>query len=270
MSLIYRESAEKLGLVKNKFILNLSKRLEENIYKHSDFITGQTQGIVENIKQRYPAKKLHWLKNGVDIDYFIKNNQSSRWRTLNGFNTEDFILLYGGIIGHAQGLDVILKAADKLRNFDKIKFVLVGDGPEKESLLILKEKLSLSNVYFLENVDKSTMLTILKDIDAAIIPLKKLDLFKGAIPSKIFENLIMKKPILLGVDGEAKELFVNDGKCGFYFEPENFIELSEKIITLYNSPGLIKVFGENAYKYVIQNFSRDKIAENFISFILQN
>ena len=61
---------------------------------------------------------------------------------------------------------------------------------------------------------------IIKDIDVSIIPLKKLDLFLGAIPSKIFENLAMEKAVLLGVDGEAKNLFVEEGKCARYFEPE--------------------------------------------------
>ena len=267
---LWPESAEKLGLVTNKYILNISKRLEENIYRNSDFISGQTQGIVVNIKKRFPYNKIHWLKNGADIEYFLRNTRSGNWRKENGFSKEDFILLYGGIIGHAQGLEVILKAAEMLIKYDKIKFVLVGDGPEKESLLNMKDKLKLDNVYFIDNVDKPTMLTILNEIDASVIPLKKLDLFKGAIPSKIFENLILKKPVLLGVDGEAKELFIDEGKCGLYFEPENNIALSEQIIALYNSPDLFRELGENAYKYVVENFSRDKIAENFINFILQN
>ena len=83
---------------------------------------------------------------------------------------------------------------------------------------------------------------VLKEVNAAVIPLRKLDLFLGAIPSKIFENLAMKIPVLLGVNGEAKELFVNQGKCAIYVEPENENELARArdlaIMTLLFSTGL--------------------------------
>ena len=69
-----------------------------------------------------------------------------------------------------------------------------------------------------------------------IVPLKKLDLFLGAIPSKIFDALALSKPILLGVDGEAKSLFIDQGQAGIYFEPENEISLAKALIELENEP----------------------------------
>jgi len=107
-------------------------------------------------------------------------------------------------------------------------------------------------------------------INAAIIPLKKLDLFKGAIPSKIFENLAMKKPILLGVEGEAKELFIDEGKCGLAFIPEDANDLSIKILDLFNDNGKSEQLGENGYNYVERKFTRDKIAAEFWDFVLKN
>ena len=108
------------------------------------------------------------------------------------------------------------------------------------------------------------MPAIVNAIDVAVIPLKKLDLFLGAIPSKIFENLAMKKPILLGVDGEAKELFIEKGKAGLFFEPENYNELADKILFLNNDRSKIKEYGLNGYNYVLNNFSRNKIANDFV------
>ena len=171
---------------------------------------------------------------------------------------------------HAQGLEVVMNAALRLKDTINIKFVIVGDGPRKESLLKIKNELNLSNVFFYNTVEKAEMIKIIHDVDAAIIPLKKLDLFKGAIPSKIFENLIMGKPIILGVDGEAKELFIEKGKCGLYYEPENNKDLADKIVKLYSSPELYKKISENAMNYVTNNFSREKIADDFINFILKN
>ena len=105
--------------------------------------------------------------------------------------------------------------------------------------------------------------------DAAIIPLKKIDLFKGAIPSKIFENCAMSKPILLGVDGEAKELFINEAQAGIYFEPENATELSSAIEKLFENKMLCATLGQNGKQFVLNKFSRKQIANNFLKILEQ-
>lgn len=261
---LWPESAEKLEIINNKAMLSMATKLEEFCYRKSALITGQTQGIVRNIKERFPNKNVYWLKNGVDIKFYDiskSSNNKNLWRKANGYNDNDFILFYGGIIGHAQGLEIILNAAKKLEDKRDIKFVLLGSGPEKERLLELKKELNLSNLEFYDAVPKSKMQEIIMDINATIVPLKRLDLFKGAIPSKIFENLALKKPIILGLEGEAKELFIDEGNCGLAFEPENTEDLIKQILILYNNPTLSKQLGENGLKYASQNFNRDTIAE---------
>ena len=261
---LWPESAEKLDIISNKTLLSMATKLEEFCYRKSALITGQTQGIVRNIQSRFPNKRVYWLKNGVDIKFYDVNktqSESNAWRKANGYSEEDFILFYGGIIGHAQGLDIILNAAKILEDKPKIKFVMLGSGPEKERLLALKEELKLNNLEFYDAVPKTKMQEIIMDMNATIVPLKKLDLFKGAIPSKIFENLALKKPIILGLEGEAKELFIDEGNCGLAFEPENTEDLVKQILTLYNNPELSKQLGENGLKYASENFNRDKIAE---------
>ena len=261
---LWPESAEKLEIINNKTMLSMATKLEEFCYRKSSLITGQTQGIVQNNKTRFPNKNVYWLKNGVDIKFYDVNktqSQSNAWRKANGYSNDDFILFYGGIIGHAQGLDIILNAAKSLEDKSDIKFVILGSGPEKERLLTLKEELNLNNLEFYDAVPKTKMQEIITDINATIVPLKRLDLFKGAIPSKIFENLALKKPIILGLEGEAKELFVDEGNCGLAFEPENTEDLIKQILILYNNPELSKQLGENGLKYASQNFNRDKISE---------
>lgn len=260
---LWPESAEKLGVVTNKFLLKLSYWLESKLYRSSVLITGQTQGICENIRQRFPSKDVYWLPNGVDLDYYKPLPANSGWRTENGFEENDIIFLYGGIIGLAQGLEVILKAANALKGRDNLKFVLLGAGPEKERLEKLSKELGLNNLFFLPPVGKDKMPAIVSSCNASIIPLRKLDIFLGAIPSKIFEVIAMEKPILLGVDGEARKLFIEEGKCGMYFEPENFQSLVNAIEALISAPGRMEQLGKNGRLYANQKFNRDKIASGF-------
>ncbi len=260
---LWPESAEKLGLIRSKFLLRMSTRLEEGLYKRSVLISGQTKGIVNNIVGRFPDKKVYWLPNGAELSYYDPHKFSGEWRIGNGFTTSDFLVFYGGIIGHAQGLEVILKSAERLKNQSLIKFIIMGSGPLKDSLMKMKEDKGLKNVYFFDTVPKEEMPDVISSINLSVIPLKKLDLFKGAIPSKIFESLAMKKPILLGVEGEAKTLFIDEGKCGLAFEPENDTQLAEKVLHLSQDKKIVGQLGENARDYVEQNFDRNKIADAF-------
>lgn len=262
---LWPESAEKLGLIRSRFLLGISTRLEELLYKKSVLITGQTRGIVNNIVGRFPAKAVSWLPNGAELSYYSPEKYSGNWRIDNGFKQEDFLVFYGGILGHAQGLEVILKAAVRLKDHQDIKFVIMGDGPLKDELTQMRKENDLESVYFYETVPKTDMPDVLASINLSVIPLKKLELFRGAIPSKIFESLAMKKPILLGVEGEAKALFIDEGNCGLSFEPEDDADLAEKVMISYQDKQLMNVLGDNARAYAEQKFDRNKIADNFFN-----
>ena len=262
---LWPESAEKLRIVTNKIALNLAYKLEAKCYKQAFLITGQTQGIVDNIRTRFPDKKVYWLPNGVDVSFYNPSQiQPGNFRERNSFSQEEILFFYGGIIGHAQGLEVILNAANLLRENSKIQFILQGSGPEKEMLMELKKTLKLNNVHFLEPVSKKEMPSILKSIDVALVPLKNLTLFKGAIPSKVFEALAMEVPLLLGVDGEARNHFIEKGKAGLFFQPENADELAKQALFLAENLGERLEMGKNARRYVTENFDREKIANDFM------
>jgi len=100
-----------------------------------------------------------------------------------------------------------------------------------------------------------------------IIPLKKVDLFLGAIPSKIFEILYLKKPVLLGIQGEAKELFIDQANAGIAFEPENDEALAGGIQYFLDHPEKISKYGENGHQFVIRHFDRQRISSDFWNFI---
>lgn len=267
---LWPESAVRLGFVKNKFAIAASRWLEEWIYQNADLISGQTQGILKNIEARFPQKPLFWLKNGVDLAKLEYRDKGQGWRRAHGFVESDVLFYYGGLHGYAQGLDCILEAAAQLRDLPQAKFILLGDGPEKQRLQQVKQDLQLHNVHFFEGVSPRELPAIIKTMDAGVIPLRRLDLFRGAIPSKIFEILGMKKPLLLGLEGEAKELFIEQAQAGWAFEPENAGELAALIRQAVAAPNCLQEKGKNGYRFVCQHFSQKQIARDFWEFIQQN
>ncbi len=75
---------------------------------------------------------------------------------------------------------------------------------------------------------KPNMPRIIASMDATVVPLKKLDLFKGALPSKMFEALASELPIVLAVEGEAEKL-INEANAGITVEPENANAIAEAV-----------------------------------------
>ena len=123
--------------------------------------------------------------------------------------------------------------------------------------------MGLENVFFMENRPKKDVIPVIRAADAAIIPLKKLELFKGAIPSKIFENLALKKTILLGVEGEAKELLIGQGKAGLAFIPKNRPIFAARILFLFDHREMLQEFGNNGYDFLLREFNLDTITTQF-------
>lgn len=266
---LWPESVEKLGIIKNKVLLRMAYSLERQFYRKSTLVSGQTQGIVGNIKARYPGVKTFWFRNGIDFEQYNISADGKEFRKMMSLSDSDFVLVYAGVLGHAQGLETVLEAAEKVRVQHNIKLFIIGDGPEKDTLVHSAQEKDLRNVIFISNRPRNEIPSIIAGCDAYIVPLKKLDLFLGAIPSKLFEPLAMGKPIILGVDGEARDLFINKGKCGLYYEPENSSSLEKCINTLANNKDMVKELGENGRGYVRENFDRQKIGNEFYEELLK-
>jgi glycosyltransferase involved in cell wall biosynthesis len=104
--------------------------------------------------------------------------------------------------------------------------------------------------------------------DIVLVTLRKLPLFQHVIPSKLFEIMAMKRPIIISVDGEARKI-VETAQSGLYCEPEYPEALKSRIKELYEDIEKRDCLGENGYKYVLKNFNRNTLADNYLE-ILKN
>jgi glycosyltransferase involved in cell wall biosynthesis len=132
----------------------------------------------------------------------------------------------------AHGLEFIMDSIQGLEN-KKIHFLFVGTGAKKEATMAKAKELNLDNVTFLDPVAKSEVNKYISIIDVALVPLTKTVIHASLIPSKIFESAAMQKPMLLGVEGEAREI-IEQYNAGIAFEPENkqeFLEALKQIST---------------------------------------
>ena len=95
--------------------------------------------------------------------------------------------------------------------------------------------------------------------DTCLVPLRKLPLFEGALPSKIYEAMSCARPILLAVEGEAYKLFVQEAEAAIYMEPENANAWASTILELSRSPALCEITGNHGRAFVEARFDRGKL-----------
>ena len=258
---LWPESAVRLGVLNQGFFLKLAKWLESFCYRQAWLVTGQSESILQNIKSRFPGVNTYHLSNGVDIEKFGPANFNASLRDELAPNGE-LLIFYGGLHGLAQGLDQILSAAQQ--SPDGVRFIFLGDGPEKEQLIVLANQLTLKNVDFLDPVPKDQMPGFIASMDICLVPLKTA--LPGAVPSKLYEAMAAAKPVILIAEGEAREI-VERNQVGLVVKPGDIPGIVSAIGILVKDPQLRKKLGDNGRKTAIEQYSRAKIIQKFSDYL---
>jgi glycosyltransferase involved in cell wall biosynthesis len=265
---LWPESIVQLGLIKNKFIIVMLEWIEVFLYKKAAHIIAVTDTTVDIlVKRGIDKNKISVIKNGVDLNLFKAQGNQKKVKEKYGFK-EKFVISYIGTHGLSHALDKVLETAELIRKSEKIIFILVGEGAEKENLRLIAEKKKLTNVIFVDQIDKSQLPDYYALSDIVLVTLRRLPLFKHVIPSKLFEIMAMKRPIIISVDGEARKIVETAGS-GLFCEPENAEELKNTIKLLYGDEEKRNELGENGLNYVLQNFNRNTLADIYLD-VLKN
>jgi len=209
-----------------------------------------------------PEGKLSLVQNGVDTELFSPDGH----RTGNGPKTTGpkFTVSYIGTFGAAQGLGLVLEAAALLRgSLSGIQFQLIGEGAEKEKILRLAEERHLDNVHILSQQPREKIPSLIRGSDVCLVLLKKADIFKTVIPTKLLEFMACGRPVILGVEGLARQI-VESANAGIAIEPENPGALADAITRLYRSPDLARSLAQNGPRYIAREFSRNRTAELYL------
>lgn len=254
---LWPESAVELGVVRRGSLgYRVSAWLEGFCYRRAWAVTGQSKGILESIRRRFPRVRTYHLANGVDTEFFQAMSD--------GHAGDGLRVGYAGLHGLAQGLQQIVMAAHQLREDASVGFSLVGDGPEKQDLVRMAQGLGLQNVRFLEPMPQDKVPAFLGEMDALLVPLKvKLT---GAVPSKLYEAMSVGKPVILIADGEAAEI-VREAGCGIVVEPGDIGRLVEAVRLLKDHPAERRDMGARGRRAAVNEHDRARIAERFADFL---
>jgi glycosyltransferase involved in cell wall biosynthesis len=256
---LWPESAVVLDVLREGRVASLAYRLEAFCYRHAWRVSGQSREILESITRRYPETETVAFFNGVDTDRFSPEQRSDavRRELAGGAGA---VALYAGLHGIAQGLDQVLAAAEKLRDED-LRFVLVGDGPEKPALLDLARARELRNVTFLPPQAKEAMPALLASADVALVSLKSR--IPGAVPSKLYEAMASGLPVVLIADGEPAAI-LRSAQAGIVVTPGHVDGVADAVRRMAGSPAERGRFGSAGRAAAVERFDRRPLCDAFI------
>ncbi len=266
---LWPESAVVLGELRNPYFIRLAEWFEMRCYHRARRVIAVTRGIYDRLRARGVAEsKLALVPNGSNTAIFRPApEEGARLRAQLGLEGR-FVVLYGGIHGIAQGLETVVEAARLLRDDPDIQFLFVGEGPRKAALLALKEQYSLDNLRLLPGQPLERMAPYLSMADVALVPLRRLDLFRGALPTKMFDAWACRTPTLITVDGEARHLLEQVG-AGVFVEPENPAALADALRQLKEQPERLARMGEAGYRAVQERYSLQAAAQQIEQILRQ-
>ena len=264
---LWPELPKAMGVIKNPVILMMMSVLELACYKNATQIIGLSPGMIKGIASRgIPRTKIHLIPNGSDIGLFrLGSNKNSRFKK----NESDKVFLYAGTHGIANGLDALLNVALVLhkRNFNCAKFVLIGSGKLKPELVKKAHKHNLSNITFLDPVDKYSLARLLNETDVCLQILSNIPAFyDGTSPNKFFDYLAAGKPIIINYPGWLAS-YITQYNCGYSVEPDNATEFANVIEHICENDALIQQLGKNSSLLAQQVFDRKKLAKDFLKVI---
>ena len=264
---LWPESIVTVGAMRKGMMVRLLERLEALAYRGADRIVSVTDAFVSHIAARAPgsAGRIVVIKNGVDLGLFSASADGAETKRALGFEGK-FVAAYVGTHGMAHGLETILQAAGRLKDDQRIVFLLVGDGAERARIERIRDAMGLDNVMILGQQPKDAMPGIWATTDASLIVLRRNDLFRKVIPSKMFEAMAMARPIILGVEGEALELLRSSG-AGIGVIPEDAAGLAAAVLRLADDRALAAQLGAQGLDHVRAHFDRARLAQRYLDLL---
>ena len=248
---LWPESVSAAGYLKSPILLKILDCVVRYIYNHCDLILGQSNSFVKHIS-KLTMRKVIFFPNSVDK--FFYDSKATKKLGHDDIFYNKFSILYAGNVGLAQGIDVFIDAAKKLKKNSDIRFIIIGTGSRIDWVKQQKKEFNLNNLILGGVYPIEEMPNILKKASVLFLGLKKEKIFEMTIPNKLQAYLAVGRPILASMNGEAAKIIDTSG-AGVAVEAENLNLLVNTILDLYKMPkNRLAMFGKNGKKYFKSHF----------------
>ncbi len=248
-------AAVALGQLKSRRVIRLAERMELFLYAHAAWIIAVTPGMRRlMVKRGIPGHRVVLISNGADTDCFTPAENG-----VGGAANGKWTVLYSGTHGLVHGMDMILDAAERLADDERIRFVMVGDGVAKDALVADAERRKLSNVEFLPSQQPESLAERIRSSDICIATTTKGTFSEGTVPVKMFDYMACGKPVVAAVAGDARTI-MDEADGGVVVSPGDSAALASTLLRLLEDEEERARLGKNGHEYVRWSYSRLHLA----------
>ena len=241
-------------------LVRMLETLAKSLYRRAAHIVTVTESQREAIVAGgIAADRVSVIPNGVDREFFDAGGTRP-----NG--SQPFVVTYIGTLGMAHRLETLLDAAAEFRGDPSVRFRFVGEGARREALERHAREACLDNVEFVGERPRGEVPRWIAESGACAVLLRKNEVFRTVVPSKMLEIMAVGRPLLLGVEGEARQL-LDRARAGIAIEPENAGQLVAAIRGLKSDPARCLAFGQNGREFVAREFLRERLAAEYAALL---
>jgi glycosyltransferase involved in cell wall biosynthesis len=262
---IWPQGAIEMGLLKNKYLINIAYWLEKRCYMAASYIVALSPGMVDDILKRYPARKAISITNAANIPLFS---------TLSGFDIGSYkqkkYAIYTGNIGQVNNSEWLYETAKILhqKNRDDIHILMIGEGQMRQKLEKLSSQECLPTIVFMPLMPKEKLVAYIQHAIVSLVPLKGTPILDSSSPNKFFESLAAGIPVIQTTQGWMKD-FLEENQVGFTISPNDAEALAILLIKIADREIDISAMGSNAKKIAGQQFDKDYLANKMLSIVTE-
>ncbi len=259
------------GALRDPLSIFLARLIERCAYRNSSHVVALSPGIQRAVICRgVNPKHTSMLPNSCDIEFF-RNTPKTGFVLPPQISPKDNVVLYPGTLGVANGTSYIVKLAQEtLKTTDTIKYLIVGDGKEKQEVLDLARKVGVlnKNLFFLEPVPKQDIPALYFRSQLILNTLVDKRPLWNSSPNKFFDALAASKPVAINFQGWLAEL-IETHEIGLVMPPDDFEKASAQLIERLSLPLWSEKAGRKAFQVGLKYFDRNQIADNLNRVLLE-
>jgi glycosyltransferase involved in cell wall biosynthesis len=263
---LWVDAAVDVGVIPDGLAASGARRIESWMLRQADVVNAVTDGVAEAVAAKGVAPdRIVLLPNGADTDRYAPGPEDPTVRSELGAAPDERIVLYAGTHGYVHGLGVALDAAELLAD-ERVRFVLVGGGSEKDDLVADAARRGLRNVTFLDPVDPERIADYLRATDVGLATVRPGDLYRSVRSAKMLPVLSSATPIAYSADDEGSKLVAAAG-AGRVTPAGDAPSLAAAIRALLDDPAEAAACGARGRAWVEANASWRSIIGGWLASI---
>jgi glycosyltransferase involved in cell wall biosynthesis len=268
---VWPEAVIAIGAIRNRFVQRILYGLEKLIYKNAKAIVPLSTDMQNSIISRYPQFKNKTsvvIENIAEINRFQKVETVVDLRNIIGFNPR-FSILYAGTFGKVNGIHKMLELAEKTLDIDeKLVYILIGSGAEKDDIVRLsKEKDLLNrNVFILDPIMKDELPLWYNAASMGASFVINIPELWANSANKFFDTLAAGKPILINHEGWQAET-IRSNNIGYVLPFEITEKIADDFVNYTKNNSLITEQGLASHRLAVEKFSLEVATDNYLKVI---